>query len=1001
MVMKRAIFRNLHVILAFALTAALPAAVDTTLNAADILLQQELRQSQIKNTTARVGTQLDGIIDEFERNGLAGDDVAVLKAIRGVLGSLTQKEIDQVIELLQAARVSNDPSKSSEKTMNAYAGQKSIIVQLRHLLLEYERQQIIREIARRLALLGKRQGNNMHETIALAKATLGRDARRGNEAQRISLQLQSTEQATINDESQIVIKKLTEVVAAMDGIAAEKPRAAVARAEEGRLLTVVAAATGDLKTSNLLSAAGNEKRARDLFVEISRMLRPDRDKLQVLKEALKELDQAIEEQKKVADEASQLNPKRRDEDLKQQVEKHQMQVVDQTALVREDVLEHAPKAASELKESIERMQEARAELNDFQNSRRRSSQPDSNPVTAKQSEALKKMEAAKKDLEEQIAKTEEQKDQPKDKVQELKELLAEVRELSRQQEAINRSSQEAKADKLPAHSAQQEIQKAKTMDAQVKATPLLKPAAESLAEAVKQMDKAAKAMATKLDAPASQQAATDALKRAESQLAQEVVKLEEAQQELAKLDELGKKVAELIQNQQKVQLETAKVAQLPKSDAAKQAQVTAPKQQQLTRQTAAATEQAQKDAPKAARDLEQAENNMAKATRNLARADAATAREDQSKALDNLQNAQRAIERKKDELEAALGMPEESKPDMLAQASQAVSAAQMEVNKAVNQLNKPASLQEFLKEEQAALAKAVSAAAAQEPKSKALVEAKEATQEAANALSRNKLAAAIGQMAKAQQQLAAAAQSSGKQNPSNQSDRPDAAKPASTQPNNSNLPQLAKQQGDLKEIATTLAQISAKPATAPLDKANAMIAPLTSGEINALPLDAQLALRQAQRALTEASAKASANQATPAQQNAQLAQETLSQAASALALAQKGLGNQSEEAQQMAQGESGRGKSDQVGKGQAKGPGKNKASDDSKEGRGDGSKGNFNGQGDSNGRLRQVADRNTFIGLPSRERNAILQSMGEKYPEEFGPLVEQYLKNLSDASSKK
>ncbi|MGB0581846.1 MAG: hypothetical protein ACPGVU_19300, partial [Limisphaerales bacterium] len=546
----------------------------------------------------------------------------------------------------------------------------------------------------------------------------------------------------------------------------------------------------------------------------------------------------------------------------------------------------------------------------------------------------------------------------------------------------------------------------------------------------------------------SQQAATDALKRAESQLSQEVAKLEEAQQELAKLDELGKKVADLIQDQQKVQLDTAKAANLPKPDAAKASKEAAPKQQQLTRQTAAATEQAQKDAPKAARDLEKAENNMAKATQNLAKADASKARQDQSEALANLQNAQQAIERKKDELEAALGMPEESKPDMLAQASKAVTEAQQEVNKAVNQLNKPASLQEFLKEEQAALAKAVARAAEQAPKSKALGEAKEATNEAANALDKNELKAAIDQMSMAQQKLQAAAQESasnqsppgepnsqpaGKTDPKGQqanasqpsesgkspskgeasqqqasANKPNQSNPAdpssqpqSGQPANADLPKLAKQQGDLKEIAAALAQLSAKPATTPLDKASAMISPLTSGEISSLPLDAQLALRQAQRALTEASAKAGANQAAPAQQNAQMAQETLSQAASALALAQKGLGNQSEEAQQMAQGESGKGKSNQVGKGQAKGPGKNKASDDSKEGKGNGDKGNFNGQGDSNGRLRQVADRNTFIGLPSRERNAILQSMGEKYPEEFGPLVEQYLKNLSDASSKK
>ena len=41
-----------------------------------------------------------------------------------------------------------------------------------------------------------------------------------------------------------------------------------------------------------------------------------------------------------------------------------------------------------------------------------------------------------------------------------------------------------------------------------------------------------------------------------------------------------------------------------------------------------------------------------------------------------------------------------------------------------------------------------------------------------------------------------------------------------------------------------------------------------------------------------------------------------------------------------------------------------------------------------------------FTGLPKRDRAAIQQSQGEKYPQEYGPLVEQYLKNLSDQSGK-
>ena len=42
-----------------------------------------------------------------------------------------------------------------------------------------------------------------------------------------------------------------------------------------------------------------------------------------------------------------------------------------------------------------------------------------------------------------------------------------------------------------------------------------------------------------------------------------------------------------------------------------------------------------------------------------------------------------------------------------------------------------------------------------------------------------------------------------------------------------------------------------------------------------------------------------------------------------------------------------------------------------------------------------------FIGLPAREREAIQQSLGDKYPSEYGAMVEQYLLNLANEAAKK
>src|SRR5437773_4171847 len=108
---------------------------------ADRFLQQEQKQQQIRATTQRVGEQLGAIIAEFDRNGISGEDVKVLRAIRSVLGKLTEKDMEKVLQLLQQSRQARDPASSTHTATDAYAGQRMILTQLNQLVLEYQRQQ--------------------------------------------------------------------------------------------------------------------------------------------------------------------------------------------------------------------------------------------------------------------------------------------------------------------------------------------------------------------------------------------------------------------------------------------------------------------------------------------------------------------------------------------------------------------------------------------------------------------------------------------------------------------------------------------------------------------------------------------------------------------------------------------------------------------------------------------------------------------------------------------
>jgi hypothetical protein len=111
-------------------------------------------------------------------------------------------------------------------------------------------------------------------------------------------------------------------------------------------------------------------------------------------------------------------------------------------------------------------------------------------------------------------------------------------------------------------------------------------------------------------------------------------------------------------------------------------------------------------------------------------------------------------------------------------------------------------------------------------------------------------------------------------------------------------------------------------------------------------------------------------------------------------LAQAGLGSDAA----LASADPGQGEGKKPGPGPGKGP---PQADGTPSPQGDGREGNWDGRGGTDGPRRSTLGPGQFTGLPARDRAAIQQSQSEKYPQEYGPLVEQYLKNLSDQTGQK
>jgi len=959
----------LSIVVAVALLPRLSAA------STDRLLQSQLKQQQIQRTTQRVSDQLSAIIEEFERNGIAGEDVRVLRAIRSVLHRLSEKEMAQVIELLQQAQKAGSDDAAKKGVVEAYASQKGIITQLNQLILEYQRQHALYEMSIKLRGLAARQSANMRVGVWLARQTESRQRQHFSEDEKRYLSQQEIDEVAIKDELALLLNAIDRIAKETEGTpTGERPKAALEQAKSGGLIAALDDAVKDLQTGKLLSATGNQKKARDQMREVARTLLLSKDLVDLLRAAIQETENEILRQKAVID----LTRKMERKDDARDAEDKQFEVVDNTDLIRRDINDVAPVAASYFRTALDRMQEARAILNESKDIKKKVQDA---PV--KQIDAANVLELAKRELQDQLAKAELEQQKPEGVLANLRELQKQVQELIKREETLktDTAALEKKPNDLKAKAPEQGDIRDKTQDVQQKAADDAPSAAQALNDAADQMEKAQKDLARSKNAPDAQQAAVEALKKAEQELGDKIAKLEQDEKTLAGLEKLLEKVEAVIKDQQQVRLDTAKNAVKPDT---KPASEIAKKQDETGQKTGEAQKEAQEPVPTAAQHLGEAKGQMSDAKGKLDANQSKDAQPPQTKAINELYAAKKDIEKKMNELREELGLQQDP-AQSLADAAAALERAQQEVNDAQAQMaNAPAGLLDSLQKQQQAIADALAQNSKAVPSQKTS-QAQEAAQQAAQQLAESNLKQAIASMEKAEQGIEGA---QAEQKPT----APQGVTP---------LPQLGKQQKDVKQLAEALLaaqqgvnEQAMQNAAQHLEQALNDVTPIAAGEAGQLPNAAQQAVQSAQSALTQAAAQAAGNQQAPAQMNAAQAAQALAQAQAALALAQAGLSSQMAQGQQ---GQQGQGQGQSPGQGQAQGQGQQPGQGQgTPPPRGTGKDGNWSGAGGANGARRAASGNGTYIGLPQRDRAAIQQSQAEKYPQEYAPLVEQYLKNLSD-----
>ncbi|MBL9166747.1 MAG: hypothetical protein JNN07_03330 [Verrucomicrobiales bacterium] len=935
--------------------------------AEDPLQQQSAKQEQIKTSATRVGIQLDQILTEFDLNGISGEDVKILRAIRSVLNRLTDQDMQKVLQLLTDAR--QNQNSNNQQVSEAFSGQRNIITQLRQLLTEYQRQQAVYDIAIRLKELAARQTDNMRLAVWLARQVDRKALEQFQETQRLNLQLQETDEASIRAETSLVLDQLEKLVTASgDATTAERPRLALERAKQGGMMLALDTALRELKSARMLGAAGSEKRARDQMREVARLLTQSLDKQDALREALRELDAAIDKQQALTDATRKLQNK--EEAGKREGE--QGEVVDSTDLVRKDIQDLAPAAAEHLQAATDRMQEARSSLLSGQ-----APQLSREQAIAKQGESLTKMEQARRELLDQLTKAESPKQLPEKALSAIEILQQRVRDLIRKQEQLRKETSVSPADKVAAFAPKQgDIQDDAHETQQLAAEPAPE-AAEALGEAAAQMQKSQKSLAEEKNLDSAQQAALEALERAAQALAKQKEHLEEATKELADLEALLKKLIAIIQEQQDVFTLTTREAVKPIPAAMPE---TVTRQHTLSEATRELGSEAEKPAPKASEYLAEAALYMVQAREQLSKVQPIDAQAKESIALKQLYAARKELERKIDQLKEELGEESEEESDNLQDISQIIAEAQKDVNEALSQLQQgAANAMQTLKDKQQQIATDLAQPMISAP---ATTQAKREAEMAVQKLTKADLPSALESM-----KAALGAMERGVK----------ANQPLVTE-GAPNLPTISDHQKEVLGLAQALEAAMKNASTAAMDKAaqslsraGKKIQPLSSGKMGELPGAAQQELEAAQEELDTGAAEAGEHHGAPAQASAQKAGQHLAQAQAAIALAQSGL---SSDSQQQA--------SNSQGQGKKPGQGKTKRSQQGQPGpQGDGREGNWRGNGGADGPTTAATGSSKFTGLPARDRAAIQQSQSESYPQEYAPLVEQYLRNLADQAEPK
>jgi hypothetical protein len=323
------------------------------------LREGEVRQDRLRTRTVSASGRMAGILDEYLRNALEGEDAAVLAAAGESLTRITDEEMVRIVALLQEARRDTAPEAVRGRVADAYGVQKGVVAELERILIECRRRVAVHELAARFERLMLRQDTNLWSVLALGRESPALSADYFDERRKTALRLQRTEQEALAQELGDALERMGRLAAETETGAGGALAAALGAARGQGLSERVDGVRSAIEAGRLFYAAAEGRRARNTLRTLARGLVPPRDAAEALRRAVRDVDREIARQERLLEE-TRPSHMHRYESLA--LEHRQAEIMDKTELVQGDVKELAPPAAALLGGASDEMLQARVEL---------------------------------------------------------------------------------------------------------------------------------------------------------------------------------------------------------------------------------------------------------------------------------------------------------------------------------------------------------------------------------------------------------------------------------------------------------------------------------------------------------------------------------------------------------------------------------------------------------------------------------------------------------------